>query len=657
MRFTVRPGTDPTAGADATLLSAMGLPGGGVIRVGATHTIVHPADLSEINALRLGPEAITNAGVTTGQVVEVRRAILPTAEMVTITGDNLPLDARTLVHALQGRPVTPGDVLAVDPSYTDGGDRPVPLRIVTVFPGPAGMVTAATRFVPESIVVPAASVAPPRRTRDLAALAGLDEELETLTAWLTLLTSPDDLPSAWGLPKVAGVQLEGPTGCGKSELVGAAAAAAGAAMTEVNLNLVFKPDRLLTVLEKAVKQVTAPAVLFVDRVETVAGEEGLAPFRTQVAAILRWFLDAIAERSGVACVLGVTSAATLDDILAGSALLPRTLTVPPPDLQRRRLLFEAATERIPSRDLDFDLLAARSAGFSGADITAAVVHASALATRRGGELTTALLLEAVESTVPSLGSTAMGEVPSYGFEKVANLSDVKQRLTESVIWPVTSPGRFEQLGIDPPRGVLLYGPPGTGKTFVVRALAHESSAAFFPIKGAELLDKFVGESERGVREIFARARAASPAILFFDELDALAPVRGRSTTSVTDSVVAALLTEMDGVAERGNVAVIGATNRPDLIDPALLRAGRFEVHLELGVPGVDARRALLGLSDVPFADDVDLDELARRTDGLSFADLAGMLREAALTVLRNGKSELVVGRPELDRALGRYVRP
>ena len=154
--------------------------------------------------------------------------------------------------------------------------------------------------------------------------------------------------------------------------------------------------------------------------------------------------------------------------------------------------------------------------------------------------------------------------------------------------------------------------------------------------------------------MFARARAAAPSILFFDELDALAPVRGRSTTSVTDSVVAALLTEMDGVMSRGDVSVIGATNRVDLIDPALLRSGRFEVHLELGLPSVEARRALLGLSDVPFAEDVDLDDLARRTDGLSFADLSGLLREAALTVLREGKSELTVGWPELEQALSRF---
>ncbi len=232
---------------------------------------------------------------------------------------------------------------------------------------------------------------------------------------------------------------------------------------------------------------------------------------------------------------------------------------------------------------------------------------------------------------------------------------MKQRLTEAVIWPMTDPERFERLGIDPPRGILLHGPPGTGKTFVIRALAHESGAAFFAVKGAELLDKFVGESERGVREVFARARAAAPAILFFDELDALAPVRGRSTTSVTDSVVAALLTEMDGVADRGDVVIIGATNRRDLIDPALLRAGRFEVHLELGLPAVEARRALLGITDVPFAADVDLDEVAEETAGLSFADLTGALREAALNALRRDPSAIEVTKADFEAAVARYA--
>jgi transitional endoplasmic reticulum ATPase len=433
---------------------------------------------------------------------------------------------------------------------------------------------------------------------------------------------------------VAGVLLEGPHGCGKSELVAAAAEAASAKVHEVLVDRVFKPERLLDLLEAAVKTGAPPQVLFVDRLEAVAGEEGLAPFRTQVGAILRWFLDEVAGKPGMACVLGVISRSNLDPALVANPLLPRSLAIPPPDLERRKLLFQASLARVPVDTIDFDLLAARSAGFSGADVVAAVIHASSRLARQGGKLSTQNLLAAIEDTTPSLGSISLGEMPNYGFERVANLDEVKQRLIESVVWPVTDPERFKAMGIDPPRGILLYGPPGTGKTFVIRALAHEAGAAFFPVKGAELLDKYVGESERGVREIFARARAAAPAIIFFDEIDALAPVRGRSSNNVTDSVVAALLTEMDGVTTRGDVSVIGATNRRDLIDPALLRAGRFEIQIELGLPDVSARQALLDLSDVPFAPDVDTSRIAEVTEGMSMADLAGTLREAALAALR-----------------------
>lgn len=271
-------------------------------------------------------------------------------------------------------------------------------------------------------------------------------------------------------------------------------------------------------------------------------------------------------------------------------------------------------------------------------------------------MTNELLGNAVRETTPSLGTASLGEIPSYGFERVANLEDVKQRLTEAVIWQMREPDRFSRLGIEPPRGMLLYGPPGTGKTFVIRALAHESGAAFFTIKGAELLDKYVGESERAVREVFSRGRAVAPAILFFDEIDALAPVRGNSTNSVTDSVVAALLTEMDGVSDRGDVFVIGATNRRDLVDSALLRPGRLEVHLELGLPPQPARRAFFSITDVPFADDVDLDKISHDTEGLSFADLSGMLREAALQALRRDSTALAVTAADIAAAVERYQR-
>jgi transitional endoplasmic reticulum ATPase len=399
-------------------------------------------------------------------------------------------------------------------------------------------------------------------------------------------------------------------------------------------------------------------VIFVDRLEAVAGEEGLAPFRTQVGAVLRWFLDAVAQKPGMACVLGVRSRAALDPAITASPLLPRSLSIPPPDLKRRKLLFEAALAQVPTDQVDYDLLAARSAGFSGSDVIAAVIHASSRLARgqANGErkLTTDDIVNAVKDTTPSLGSVALGEMPSYGFDKVADMEEVKQRLIEAVVWPVSEPDRFKSMGIDPPRGILLYGPPGTGKTFIIRALAHEAGAAFFPVKGAELLDKYVGESERGVREIFARARAAAPSIIFFDEIDALAPVRGRSTTNVTDSVVAALLTEMDGIVDRGNVAVIGATNRADLIDPALLRAGRFETQIEVGLPDQAGRRALIELSDVPFAEDIDKDELAGVTAGMSMADLSGVLREAALAALREDRAARQVQWKHLIEAIERW---
>ncbi len=673
MRFTVRSGSDPVARADAILLKALGLPAGGAVKVGKTHVLIKGGDMTEPTAIRLGPIAMGNAGVAEGQSVDVERAVLPPAGLVVIAADRLPAEPRDLVRAMQGRPVSSGDRITVDGAYL-GSEEAVTLAIERVEPRGAGLIGPATRFAtagspeateplpdagdPQRVTTPRTPpviATPPRGpSKSEALLAGLDSELDLLSGWLSLLTSPRDLPAAWGLPKVAGILLDGPHGCGKAELVAAAAANAGTRVHEVDVDLVFKPDRLLEMLEKAVTGQATPVVIFVDRIEAVAGDEALSPFRTQVAAIMRWFLDAVADKPGMACVIGVASRKSLDEAITASPLLPRSIAIPPPDHTRRKLLFEAALARVPNDNIDFDRLANRSAGFSGADVLAAVVHASSRVARNEAKLTTDDLVTAVEETQPSLGSMSLGEMPSYGFEKVANLVDVKQRLTEAVIWPVSDPDRFKAMGVEPPRGVLLYGPPGTGKTFVVRALAHEAGAAFFSVKGAELLDKYVGESERAVREVFARARGAAPAIIFFDEFDALAPVRGRSTNSVTDSVVAALLTEIDGVGARGDVSVIAATNRRDLIDPALLRAGRFEIQIELGLPEQESRMALLRISDVPFGDDVDLDGLAEITDGMSFADITGVLRESALDALRANRDATTVEWAQIETAVTRW---
>jgi transitional endoplasmic reticulum ATPase len=613
------------------LLATIGLPGGGVVRVGTTHVRVTPGEMARLNELEVPQDAFDNGAGAPGDAVAVERAVVPEATSTRVLLAGAPIDA--VPSELVGVPVTKGERYRTANGTVD---------IVEVVPAPTAIVTTST-LARAPIRNDASDTVRTNRTSTperSVLTAGLDNEYELLTGWLELLMG--DRP---GTPRqrVAGIVVSGPPGCGKGELVAAASSDLSYQMTTIDLRTVTTPDRLLSRFERAIKGAQPRTVLYVKRLDHLIDRDG--GVRYQAAAVTRWLLDTAADTSGVTVVIG-TRLSDLPETLDARELLPRTLTIAPPDRDRRRALFASALDE--TTEIDLDRLANATPGFSALDISSAVLAARASAPRAP---TTGDVLDAIGATTPSLGTATLGDIPSYGFDKVANLTDVKRTLTETVIWQLREPERFERMGIEPPRGLLLYGPPGTGKTYVMRALAHESGAAFFSVKGAELLDKWVGESERGVREVFARARALAPAIVFLDELDALAPQRGRSTNTVTDSVVAALLTELDGVGARGDVFVVGATNRRDLIDPALLRPGRLEVHLFLDVPEPAARAAFFSMTSVPFDGEVDLDELVERTDGFSFADLDGVLRSAAILSLRSDASASAVSMGELRAAI------
>ncbi len=626
MRFVIRQGSGTTATADAAMLSALGLPGGGFVHIGDTVARVAPDEMNRPNELHIPPLVLRNARVVEGSTADVRRAVVPDARTISF-GQETEGVPRTLI----GIAVTAGDVVPE-------GDGEI--TVVSVDPSPAA-ITPTTRLARPT---EEANVGPPadevRADTAPAMTVGLENEVDLLTGWLRLLTSSGGLANG---QKVAGVIVSGPPGSGRSALIGQAADGAGLSVVSMDLRTVTTPEGLLGRLERAVVAVKPNTVVALGRLDHLVGRDSAT--RHQSAAVVRWMLEKVADLQGVAAVIS-TGSSTLAHDLDAADLLRRTLTVGAPDAKRRSRLIEEYVDHPDA--IDIEALTNATAGFSALDISTAILEAQATS---GGELTTETLLAAIRSTPPSLGTAGIGEVPTFGFDKVANLEAVKQTLTESVIWQLTDPGRFDRMGIDPPRGILLYGPPGTGKTFVIKALAHESAAAFFPVKGAELLDKWVGESERGVREVFARAQAAAPSLIFFDEIDALTPVRGSSTNNVTDSVVAAMLTELDGVGDRGDVFVIGATNRMDLIDPALLRPGRLEVHLLLDLPAPASRKAFFGITDVPLGDDVNIDELVERTEGWSFADLEGLLRRAAIVAMRSDHDADKVAWRHIDEAL------
>jgi len=471
-------------------------------------------------------------------------------------------------------------------------------------------------------------------------LKGQHAQASRLTEWLKLALDQPELLHTLGAKPNLGVLISGPAGVGKAALV--RAVCADRRLVELDgpeVGALRSEDRLKSVASAVASVRDGGGVLLITDIDALLPATA-DPVSTLILTELR---NAVAT-PGVAFVATSQRPEDLDPRLRAPDLCDRELGLSLPDATVRRQLLEVLLRDVPSKDLDLGEIADRTPGFVVADLAALVREAALRAAARASDdekpptLTQDDLTGAL-SVIRPLSRSATEEVAvgSVTLDDVGDMAETKQALTEAVLWPLQHPETFERLGVDPPRGVLLYGPPGCGKTFIVRALASSGRLSVHSVKGAELMDKWVGSSEKAVRDLFRRARDSAPSLVFLDELDALAPRRGQSFDSgVTDRVVAALLTELDGIEPLRNVVVLGATNRPDLIDPALLRPGRLEKLVFVEPPDADARREILRTAgkSIPLSDDVDLDALAGELEGYSAADCVALLREAALTAMR-----------------------
>ena len=487
-------------------------------------------------------------------------------------------------------------------------------------------------------------------------LAGLEKELEEAGEILRLALSPH---LVGGLKPPRGILLHGAPGTGKTMMAAEIAARLNARLVVVNGPEVLSRDAGATeaALEKifedaATSEGDGNALVFIDEIDSLCpSRNDASSVSKRVVATLLTILDGMGrERNRVAVVGATNRPDALDAALRRPGRLDREIAIPVPNAGARERILRAHLSAHPFHEVSdacVEKTAARAHGFVGADLMSVVKLAAWASYGRDDRavIGDSDLIAAAAKVKPSALREVAVEVPSVRFEDIGGAEEAKRALREAVQWPISRPEVFTRLGIRPPRGVLLFGPPGCGKTLLAKAVATEAEMNFVAVKGPELLSQWVGESEKAVAAVFRRARLAAPTVIFFDELDALAPRRSSSGSGGgIDRVLSQLLTELDGVETRECVVVIAATNRPDLIDDALLRPGRFDRRIYLGPPNAAARRAILGLGmkKMPCADNVDLNALVMASEGFSGAEVAAACGNAAMRALEEDIDSSVV---------------
>lgn len=612
-----------------------------------------------------------NAGVGVHGAVEVHPIEAPPARRVVLQ----PLDAALsdrdlddLGRRIDGRPVQPGHRVRVA-LLGDAAD----FCVDTTRPrGPVRITPDTTLVVSEAPEAPDAAAG--RRTYE--DIGGLGPQVRQVREMIELPLRAPGVFQRLGIDPPTGVLLSGPPGCGKTLLARTVAAETDAAFFSISGPEVVR--KMYGESEAQLRQVfneaadAAPSIVFLDEIDALAPrrEAVEGDVEKRIVATLLTLMDGLEPREGVIVIAATNRPNAVDPALRRAGRFDREVAIPIPDREARREILEVHSRGMPLTEaVSLDARADTTHGFVGADLEALCREAAMAALRRmlpdfglgRDRLSTARLrdievgpqdFDAAQREVQASALRAVfTEVPNVHWDDIGGLETVKARLQEAVEWPLRHAALFEAAQVRPARGVLLAGPPGTGKTMLARALATETEANFLSVKGPELVSKYVGASEQKVREIFRKAREAAPCVVFFDEIDALAPARGGASDSgVAERVLAQFLVEMDGLEALRDVVVVAATNRPDRLDPALLRPGRFDRTLEVPRPGPEARRDILAvhLRDKPTAPALALDALVPRTDGFSGADLAAVCRRAALRALRPVAHEADAGEAPAD---------
>jgi len=610
-----------------------------------------------------------NAGVGIGDRVKVRKAKFSDAQRIVLappSGSHMQYGdeaADTIRRQTLKRPVVSGDILPIMSSGTHpfaGRMEAVPLVVTETHPGDVVVICEHTEI--HLLEKPSKSIRSVRATgTTYENVGGLRAEVQRVREMIELPMKHPEVFQKLGIEPPKGVLLYGPPGTGKTLIAKAVANESGAnffsiAGPEIMSKYYGESEqRLREIFDEAQK--AAPSIVFIDEIDSIAPKRGevTGEVERRVVAQLLAMMDGLKERGQVVVIGATNREEAIDPALRRPGRFDREIEIGVPDRAGRIEILQIHMHNMPiQEDVGLESLADRMHGFVGADINALCKEAAMRALRRYlPDLTTedeipAEIIEnmqvqredfeeALKEIEPSSMREVLVEVPRVSWTDLGGLGMLKQELVEAVEWPLKNPEKFRKMGIRPPKGILLYGPPGTGKTMIAQAVATETAANFISVRGPQMLSKWVGESEKAIREIFRKARQVSPAIIFFDELDSIAPMRGTDEGSHTmERVVNQLLAELDGLEALKDVVVIGATNRPDILDPALLRSGRFDRMLLVGPPDKLGRHEILKIHTamMPKGEDVSLEELAELTEGYVGSDLDSLCREAAMLALR-----------------------